>query len=74
MHNWHLMDLQSISDLNLNELNRFSTVKWSDLIDWQYEQRHRLEALRMRDQEERQLKKSGNKRYKEVAEQHYRVR
>jgi len=41
---------------------------------FKYEQRHRLEALRMRDQEERQLKKSGNKRYKEVAEQHYRER
>jgi len=39
----------------------------------QYEQRHRLEALRLRDQEERQLKKAGNKRYREIAEQHYRV-
>ena len=38
-----------------------------------YEQRHRLEALRMRDLEERQLKKAGNHRYKEIAEMHYRV-
>jgi myosin-7 len=38
------------------------------------EQRHRLEALRLRDLEERQLKKEGNKRYREIADQHYRVR
>ena len=38
-----------------------------------YEQRHRLEALRMRDLEERQLKKAGNHSYKEIAEMHYRV-
>ena len=40
---------------------------------FQYEQRHRLEALRLREQEERELKKAGNKRYKEIAEMHYRV-
>ncbi|KAK4018475.1 hypothetical protein OUZ56_000526 [Daphnia magna] len=39
-----------------------------------YEQRHRLEALRMREQEERDLKKAGNKRYREIADQHYRER
>uniref|UniRef100_A0A0P6FSC6 Unconventional myosin-X n=1 Tax=Daphnia magna TaxID=35525 RepID=A0A0P6FSC6_9CRUS len=38
------------------------------------EQRHRLEALRMREQEERDLKKAGNKRYREIADQHYRER
>jgi hypothetical protein len=32
-----------------------------------------LEALRLRDLEERQLKKEGNKRYREIADQHYRV-
>ncbi|XP_046447605.1 myosin-VIIa-like isoform X1 [Daphnia pulex] len=39
-----------------------------------YEQRHRLEALRLRDLEERELKKAGNKRYKEIADQRYRER
>ena len=38
-----------------------------------YEQRHILEALRLREQEERQLKKEGNKRYREIAEMRYRV-
>jgi myosin-7 len=38
-----------------------------------HEQRHRLEALRLRDLEERELKKAGNKRYKEIADQRYRV-
>ena len=32
---------------------------------------HKLEALRLRDQEERELKKAGNKHYKEIAERHY---
>lgn len=40
----------------------------------QYDHRHRLEALRMRDQEERELKRAGNKRYREIAEQRYRER
>lgn len=39
----------------------------------QYEQRHRLEALRLRDQEERELKRAGNKRFREIADQHYKV-
>jgi len=39
-----------------------------------YDQRHRLEILRMRDQEERELKKAGNKRWREIAEVHYRER
>ena len=38
-----------------------------------YEQRHRLKFLRLREQEERELKKAGNKKYKEIAELHYRV-
>ena len=43
-------------------------------FDFQYDQRHRLEILRMRDQEERELKKAGNKRWREIAEVHYRER
>lgn len=37
------------------------------------EKRDLLEALRLRTIEERDLKKAGNKRYKEIADQHYRV-
>jgi len=44
------------------------------IFAYQYDQRHKLEALRLRDQEERELKKQGNKRYKEIAEKHYRER
>jgi len=42
--------------------------------NFKHEQRHRLEALRLRSQEERELKKAGNKRYREVAEQRYQQR
>lgn len=37
------------------------------------EKQHLLKALQLRNMEERELKKAGNKRYKEIAEQHYRV-
>jgi len=40
----------------------------------QFEQRGKLEALRLRDQEEKEMKKQGNKRYKEIAEKNYRER
>lgn len=39
-----------------------------------FEHRGKLEALRLRDQEEKELKKQGNKRYKEIAEKNYRER
>lgn len=39
-----------------------------------FEQRHKLEALRLRDIEERDLRKAGNKRSKEIADENYRKR
>lgn len=38
-----------------------------------YEYRLHIEALRLRKKEERELKDQGNKRAKEIAEQHFRV-
>lgn len=43
-------------------------------LNSQFHQRGKLEALRLRDQEEKELKKQGNKRYKEIAEKNYRER
>ena len=40
----------------------------------QFEQRHKLEALRLRDIEERDLRKGGNKRSREIADENYRKR
>lgn len=39
-----------------------------------YEYRLHIEALRLRKKEERELKDQGNKRAKEIAEQHFMVR
>nr|CAI5854908.1 unnamed protein product [Callosobruchus analis] len=39
-----------------------------------FEQKHHIEALRLKKKEERELKDAGNKRAKEIAEQHYRER
>ncbi|XP_065580984.1 myosin-VIIa-like isoform X3 [Artemia franciscana] len=39
-----------------------------------FEHRHRLDAIRLREQEEKELKKAGNKKYKEIAEARYKER
>lgn len=38
-----------------------------------YDYRHHIEVLRLRKKEEKELEDQGNKRAKEIAEQHYRV-
>lgn len=38
-----------------------------------YEYRLHIEALKMRKKEEKELKDQGNKRAKEIADQHFRV-
>lgn len=37
-----------------------------------FEQKRLIEAMRLKKKEERELKDAGNKRAKEIAEQHYR--
>jgi len=38
------------------------------------DRRHQMEALHLKRQEERALAQQGNKRAKEIAEQHYKVK
>lgn len=60
---WAIIKIQSHVRRMIAQ-RRFQKIK--------FEQKRHIEALRLKKKEERELKDAGNKRAKEIAEQHYR--